>query len=131
MTTVTAIIAATPVRPSRKANILLWILQVPMAVSFLFASVTKFTALPLAVESFDTIGFGPWFMYFIATVELAGAVGLLIPRLTGLAALGLSLLLAGAIVTQFIFFTPASALTPAAYLVPVAVIAWFRRPRTR
>jgi uncharacterized membrane protein YphA (DoxX/SURF4 family) len=131
MTTFTAALTAAPARLSRPANILLWVVQIPVALSFTAASVTKFIAYPPAVESFDTIGFGSWFMYFIATVELAGAAGLLIPRLTGLAALGLTALLVGAIVTQLVFFTPASALTPAAYLVPVAVIAWFRRPGKR
>jgi uncharacterized membrane protein len=45
---------------------------------------------------FATIGIGQWFRYVVGALELAGAVGVLIPRLSGLAALGLIGLMAGA-----------------------------------
>ncbi|HCT80800.1 MAG TPA: DoxX family protein [Micromonosporaceae bacterium] len=115
---------------NRKANIALWVLQVLMAAAFLMAAATKFTNYPPAVEGFDHIGFGRWFMYLIGAFELAGAIGLLIPRLSGLAALGLVLLLIGAVITQLLLFAPVTALTPAAYLIPIAIIAWSRRQRT-
>ncbi|MEU5877734.1 DoxX family protein [Spirillospora sp. NPDC047279] len=114
----------------RKAHIALWALQVLMALVFLMASSTKFSGNEQAVEGFEKIGFGSWFMYFIATVELAGAAGLLIPALCGLAATGLTALLAGAVVTQLIVDDPATAVVPATYLVPIAFLAWARRADT-
>jgi putative oxidoreductase len=114
----------------RKAEIALWALQVLMAAAFLMAAYTKFIAYPDAVETFDQIGPGAWFMYFIGAVELAGAVGLLVPPLSGLAGLGLTALLTGAVVTQLLLFDPVTAVNPAAYLVPIALVAWGRRRRT-
>jgi putative oxidoreductase len=114
----------------RAAEITLWVLQVLMAGAFVMAAVTKFSRYPAAVDTFDHIGLGGWFMYFIGTCELAGAFGLLIPALSGPAGLGLTALLTGAILTQLLLFAPTTAITPAAYLVPVAIIAWGRRHRT-
>lgn len=114
----------------RKVTAVLWILQVLMAGAFLMAAVTKFSSYPDVVETFDRIGLGDWFRYLIGALELAGAIGLLIPILSGPAALGLALLLIGATITQLSLFDPATAITPAAYLVPVIIIAWARRDRT-
>ncbi|MFI0447309.1 DoxX family protein [Actinomadura sp. 6N118] len=122
--------AATTKTAGRKAHIALWVLQVLMALVFLMAAFTKFSANAQTVEGFEKIGFGSWFMYFIATVELAGAVGLLVPVLCGLAATGLSALLVGAVITQLIVDEPATALIPAAYLIPIALLAWGRRRNT-
>ena len=36
------------------------------------------------VEMFAIIGIGQWFRYVVGTLELAGAVGVLIPGLSGL-----------------------------------------------
>ncbi|GAB3805660.1 DoxX family protein [Micromonospora zhanjiangensis] len=122
---------ATPTTTSgRKVNIALWALQVLLAAAFLLAACTKFIAYPDAVEAFDQIGLGVWFMYFIGAVELSGAVGLLVPALSGLAGLGLTALLAGAVVTQILLFDPVTVITPAAYLVPVTLVAWGRRQHT-
>ncbi|MFG2056783.1 DoxX family protein [Micromonospora sp. NPDC048930] len=125
------ITTATPTNlTGRRATVVLWALQVAMAAAFLMAAYTKFIGYPAAVEAFDRIGLGSWFIYFIGAVELAGAIGLLVPALCGLAALGLTGLLIGAVVTQLLVFEPATVITPAAYLIPIAVVAWGRRGRT-
>jgi putative oxidoreductase len=116
--------------PGRTAAVALWVLQVLLAAAFVMAAVTKFTRYPEAVETFDHIGFGHWFMYLIGSLELAGAIGLLIPILSGPAATALAALLTGAILTQLLLFAPVTAITPAAYLVPVVVVAWGRRHQT-
>jgi putative oxidoreductase len=121
---------AGPAVRSRTASIALWVLQVLLAAAFVMAAVTKFTRYPEAVATFDRIGFGHWFMYLVAALELAGAVGLLIRNLSGPAALALTGILTGAILTQLLLFAPATAITPAAYLVPIAIIAWGRRHHT-
>jgi uncharacterized membrane protein len=79
---------------------------------------------------FGQIGAGQWFRYLIGSLELAGAVGLLIPALSGLAALALSALMAGASITNaFIIHT--SPLVPLVFLVISVVVAWGRWPQTR
>lgn len=49
---------------------------------------------------FATIGVEQWFRYAVGVIELAGAVGLLVPRLAGLAALGLAADMIGAMAVQ-------------------------------
>lgn len=116
--------------PGRGKNIALWVLQVIVALSMLSASLTKVTAYPASVETFDKIGFGSWFMYAIGALELAGAIAVLVPILSGLAALGVSLLLVGAIITEFLIGDSAAAIVPAIYLIPAVIVAWGRRDRT-
>jgi DoxX-like protein len=65
----------------------------------------------------------------VGALEISGAVGVLIPRLSGLAALGLVCLMAGAILTT-LFVLDASPLLPIGLLVAGAVVAWARRPQT-
>jgi uncharacterized membrane protein YphA (DoxX/SURF4 family) len=125
---------ATAARPAaahgRAATVALWALQALGALAFLMAAFSKFSQYPAAVEAFDRIGFGDWFIYAIGTLELAGAVGLLIPVLSGLAGLGLTALLTGAVVIQLTMFDPATVVTPLMYMVPVAIVAWGRRRET-
>jgi uncharacterized membrane protein YphA (DoxX/SURF4 family) len=116
--------------PGRAANVGLWVLQVLLAAAFLLAAYTKLAATPEAVAGFEDIGLGLWLMYAIGVIELVGAVALLIPVLSGPAALGLAVLLVGATVTQLLVSEPATALFPIAYLVPMALVAWGRRDRT-
>ena len=106
----------------------LWVLQVLVAAFFVVAAAgPKLLGDAYAVEMFSQIGAGQWFRYVIGVLELAGAVGLLVPRLAGPAALGLTGLMIGAIGTQIVVLgSPIMALTPAFLGVLVGTIAWFR-----
>src|SRR5215211_7221893 len=86
--------------------------------------------LKLLVEMFATIGLGQWFRYVVGALEIAGAVGVLIPRFSGLAALGLVCLMAGATLTNVLVFG-ASPLLPLVLLAVGVLVAWGRWPRTR
>ncbi|GAA4667487.1 hypothetical protein GCM10023214_71860 [Amycolatopsis dongchuanensis] len=84
------------------------------------------------MQIFDEIGAGQWFRYLVGVLELAGAIGLVVPALTGLAALGLSALLVGATCTQlFVLGEPLYALTPAALAIVAGVLAYARRESTK
>jgi uncharacterized membrane protein YphA (DoxX/SURF4 family) len=89
-------------------NILLWIIQILLALMFLFAGGTK---LWLPAEVLQSMGpptqivFPGWFMKFIGLCEVLGAFGLILPgifrrqqHLTPLAAIGLTIILIGAVV---------------------------------
>ncbi|MGH6913187.1 MAG: DoxX family protein [Stackebrandtia sp.] len=123
---------ATTTRPSKGLNITLWILQVLLAVFFLVAAGgPKLFGEATAVEMFDDIGLGDWFRYFTGAVEVAGAIGLVIPRLSGLAAIGLTLVMVGAVITSlFVLNAGLLTLSPAFLLVLFAFIAWGRRGQT-
>lgn len=117
--------------PSRAANIGLWVLQVLAAAVFVFAGLQKVMADPLQVAGFEAMGLGIIGLYLIGSLELAGAVALLVPRLAGLAALCFVALMIGALVATFLTMglTPLLAI-PAVIGVVVAVIAWGRRRGT-
>lgn len=84
-------------------NIVLWILQVLLALFFLFAGVMKFI-MPVKQMAAAT-GLPGWFLWFIGACEILGGLGLLLPGLlrikpwlTPLAALCLVILMIGAAV---------------------------------
>jgi putative oxidoreductase len=120
-------------RRTSAVNITLWVAQVLLAAFFAFAGASKLLGEPTVVESFRSIGFGEWFRYLTGTCEFAGAVGLLIPRLSGVAALGLVGVMVGATLTN-LFLLPGMA--PVAVVtvllgVVFGLIARARRPQTR
>lgn len=117
--------ATTTTRRVRPGVVVLWVTQVVLAWMFVMASLPKLTGDPVMVELFDTLGAGQWLRYVVGALELAGAIGLLVPRLCGLAALGLTMLLVGATLTNLAL--GASPAIPVGYLLVAAVIAWFRR----
>ncbi|AGL16983.1 DoxX family protein [Actinoplanes sp. N902-109] len=126
----TAVDTATTAAPvSRGMNRTLWALQVFLAAFFIVASAgPKLFGEQNAVQSFEDMGAATWFRYFVGLVELAGGIGLLVPRLAGLAAAGLALLMVGATITQAVFLDGgALVVTPVVLFVVFVAIAWGRR----
>jgi putative oxidoreductase len=121
---------AAPATRGRALNVMLWVLQVLLALQFAMAGLAKVGGDPAMVEMFATIGIGQWFRYLVGALELAGAVGVLIPRLSGLAALGLVCLMAGATATN-VFILGANPLLPIGLLLVSALVVWGRWPQTR
>ncbi|MEU6365830.1 DoxX family protein [Streptomyces sp. NPDC046931] len=116
---------------SRRAEISLRALQIVLALFYGLASaLPKLIAHPTAVESFDRIGWGSTGMYTIGSLEMAGAVALLVPLLSSVAAMALCGLMAGAFVVQLTVFDGQYAATPLILIVPLTVIARARRHRT-
>jgi hypothetical protein len=111
-------------------NRALWIVQIPLALVFLWAGGFKLI-MPL-----DTMGPlpvpGP-FLRFIAAAEVLGALGLILPGLTGilpgltpLAAAGLVVIMLGATVIGFATGPVPMALIPLAVGVLAAFVAYGR-----
>jgi hypothetical protein len=116
----------------RGLNITLWVVQVLMAVFFMVASAgPKLVGERYAVETFTQIGAGQWLRYLVGALELAGAIGLLIPRLAGLAALGFTALMVGALLTQLFVLDSILWVTPAILGVVFVLLAWGRWPQTK
>ena len=114
----------------RALNIALWTLQAVLALVFAMASLAKVGGDAGMVEMFATIGIGQWFRYVVGALEIAGAEGVLVPQLSGLAALGLIGLMAGASLTN-VLVLGASPLLPIALMLASVLVAWGRWPRTR
>ena len=81
-------------------NIIAWILQILVAVAFIGSGANKFVHLADTVKGFGGMGYPEWFAYLIAGAELLGGLGLLVPRFTRPAALGLMLIMVGAAFTH-------------------------------
>ena len=125
-------ITATPTRTtSRAANIGLWTLQVLLAVVYAFSAFGKLTAEAQNVAGFQAMGLGNTGMYIIGTLELAGAIAMFIPVLTGLAATCFVALMIGAVIATLAIGGGALAAIPATVLVVAAIVAWGRRDSTR
>lgn len=118
-----------PKRESRAWHIVLWVLQIALAVQFAFAGISKVTGNELMVDMFTDIGAGQWLRVVVGLLEIAGAVGLLIPMLCGLAGLGIAALMVGATITNVFVLETNTAITIVLFVVAVAV-AWGRRRRT-
>ncbi len=114
----------------RAAHVALWVLQVLLAATYLSSAFGKLTADPLQVAGFELMGLGTGGMYAIGVLEVLGAIGLLIPRITGLAALGLVALMIGAVILTAVFVGGAMVAIPGTVGVLVAIVAWGRRQST-
>jgi putative oxidoreductase len=113
----------------RRLNIALWVLQAVTAVVIFGLGAATVAGAAQPVQMFDQLGLGDGFRYLTGVLQLAGAVGLLIPRLCGLAGLafvGMWLVAFG----THVFVIGGNPAAAAAFLVLTAVIAWARRDRT-
>ncbi|MBI2820473.1 MAG: DoxX family protein [Acidobacteria bacterium] len=107
-------------------NYALWIVQVLLALLFLFAGGVK---LVMTVEEMTTLMTLPgWFLRFLGVVEILGALGLILPGLlrirpglTPLAAAGLVIIMIGATVITLQHM----GLVPALFPLVVGLLAAF------
>lgn len=86
-------------------NILLWILQILLALLFLFSGVMKFLIPVAEMNKQGPVVFPSIFLHFIGVCEVLGGLGLILPSLlriepglTPLAAAGLAIITIGATV---------------------------------
>ena len=109
--------------------ITMWILSVLLALAFLGAGGAKLAGAASMVALFDKVGLGQWFRYFTGTLEVAGAIGLLISRYALYAAILLALVMVGATIANLTVLGISPAPT-VALLVLSGIIAWLRKPET-
>ena len=125
--------AASPAGSGLVLNIVVWVAQLAVAayVGFWHA-VPKLAGSGSQPEMFDDIGVGSWFRYVVGVLEVAGAVGLVIPALAGLAAAGLAGVMVGATFTNlFVISGGYWAGVTAGLFLACCFIAWSNRARTR
>ena len=112
-------------------NIALWIIQVLLALLFLFAGVTKLI-LPIE-EMTKQMAMPGMFLRFLGVAEVLGALGLILPGLfriqtwlTPLAAVALMIIVIGATVITLMIGGGATALVPLAAAILCAFVAYGR-----
>ena len=117
-------------------NIVLWIIQILLALLFLFAGVTKLV-LPIevltAMGSPNQVHLPGLFIRFIGVVETLGALGLILPGvfrrqqyLTPLAAAGLVVIMIGAVIVTAIGDGVVAAIGPFVFGLLCAFVAYGR-----
>ena len=131
MTTTIYAATVTISRPGRVVNAVLWTLQVLLAAVFAFSAYGKLTADAQNVAGFEAMGLGTTGMYIIGALELAGAVAMFVPRLTGLAAACFVALMIGAVVITWSIGGGVLVAIPATVGVVAAVVAYGRRESTK
>src|SRR5258705_1805704 len=72
-------------RRSKAFNITFWVLQSLAAAAFLIAGATKHAG-AINLATFEKIGLGQWFRYFIGGLEMIGAILIIVPRTAAIAA---------------------------------------------
>jgi putative oxidoreductase len=106
---------------SKSKTITLWVASGLVAALFLFAGGTKLLMPAQMKASFAQIGYPGWFATFIGVCEVLGGIGVLIPRVAGLAAACLSIIMVGAVYTVVSLHQYSQAVVPAVVFV---VLIW-------
>ncbi|MGY4282519.1 putative oxidoreductase [Bradyrhizobium sp. LM2.7] len=110
-----------PARP-RWTSAALWFVRGVLALVFVAAGGAKLYGVPILVEEFQHIGLGQWFRYFTGSLEIMGAILLLLPQKAALGALLLICVMIGAVITH-LFFVGGSAVPAIVLLMLNAVVA--------
>jgi putative oxidoreductase len=110
-----------------RANAGLWVLRGLLAAVFLMSGVPKWLGDDATTATFAELGAGQWLRYVIGTVEIAGAIGLLIPSFVGLAALALLGVMAGAALSEATVLEDGNPVAPTILFALAAIVAWYRR----
>jgi hypothetical protein len=82
----------------------LWIVRGVVALMFAIPAIFKLLGDQLWVDEFVRIGFGGWFMYAVAAIEIAAVVLVLRPSTTARGIAVLMMVTAGALVAQIALF---------------------------
>lgn len=126
------------VRRERMRNVTLWIMQGALALLFLFTGGFKLLVPTTVLQAHLALPLPIWFIRAMGVVEVAGALGLILPQLTRikpgltpLAAGGLALEMVGATIATVIALGVAPALMPLLVGLLAAFVAYGRGTRWR
>ena len=110
----------------RPLDILLWCVQVLLALVFVGSSWAKLTGKPEMVALFTAIGIGQWFRFVTGILELTGAVLILLPKTSRIGAAMLATVMLGALAAHlFILHVPPT--TPGVLFLMSGFVVWGRR----
>ena len=118
-------IVAASVQPRWK-SVSLWIVRGLLAFVFLGAGGAKLYGVPLMVEEFGHMGLGQWFRYFTGSLEVLGALLILLPSLAAFGALLLICIMIGATIMHLLVIG-GSAVPALVLLALSAVVAITKR----
>ena len=104
----------------------LWVVRGLLALAFAAAGSAKLYGVPMLVEEFEHMGLGQWFRYFTGTLEIIGAITILLPSFAAFGALLLICIMIGATITHL--FVIGGSPVPALVLLTLsAIVAYAKR----
>jgi putative oxidoreductase len=115
---------------SKTKNTLLIVGAVVLAAVFVMFGAGKFIDPAKWIDKFAGWGIPAWFVPVSGALEFAGAVGLLLPVLRGIAGLGLATFMLGAVGTHVIHAEIGMIFVAGAILIASAALGWLRLPET-
>lgn len=113
---------------SKGKNIASWVIQVLVAGLFIMMALPKLMSDPETVANFTRWGMPANIYLVIGSFEVLGAIGLLIPRTSPFAAVGLILIMVGALFTHLTHNEMLMALMPLMVMMLLAFVVYVRNP---
>lgn len=114
---------------AKTLSVLTWIAIALGVAAYAAAGTSKVLGVEQMAQGFTHFHLPLWFMTFIGACEILGAIGLLIRRVSALAAVCLAIIMVGAIYMHVTYDAPPMAAPAAVLLVLMIFVAWQRRPR--
>ncbi|KIU46719.1 MULTISPECIES: DoxX family protein [Bradyrhizobium] len=112
--------------PSRWKSVSLWVVRGVLALAFAAAGAAKLYGVPMLVEEFEHLGLGQWFRYFTGSLELIGAILILLPPVVAFGGVLLSCIMVGATISHL--FVIGGSPVPALVLLTLsAIVAYAKR----
>ncbi len=112
---------------TRTQSRLVWGVRILLALAFGAAGAAKLAGVAQMVATFEVIGVGQWFRYVTGSIEVLGAVLMLVPATGLLAGLLLGGTMVGATVSHFVV-VPGSPVPAMVLGLLCAVVVWYFRP---
>lgn len=97
-----------------------------LSVVFILAGAFKLSGAEQMVSDFGRFGLPIWFMYFIGVAEVAGAIALWMPRLSAVAALGLAVIMLGALIMHLVYDSVSHAVPALVFMALLVLIIKIR-----
>jgi putative oxidoreductase len=111
-------------------NVIGWILAVSLTLLFALVGGLKLIGAPAMVKEFAQIGFGQWFRFFTGILEVAGAVGLLVPKFRFWATLLIAtIMFCATLINVWVLHVPGLARVTGVLMALALVVGWLRRPQ--
>ena len=105
-----------------------WVIVALLALAYAIVGLGKFG--PDSAEMFGAWGYPGWFAIVIGVLELAGAVGLLVPKTTRYAIIGLTVIMLGAVYTHLANGETTDVARPGIFLALLWGVWWLRGSRS-
>jgi uncharacterized membrane protein YphA (DoxX/SURF4 family) len=114
---------------TKKQKIAFYVLTGLVSAVFLFSAIPKLMGQEMVIQGFALAGLPVWFMYTIGILEVLGVIGLWVPKTTHYAALGLFIIMLGAIGTTVAFQGVVLAILPLVVAIMLVFIIRINKSR--